>query len=1454
MESLNQKIIKRKTVYENTRKGTLKLAQIADNSSYRKSLQQKKGEKKRGGYAIPKYKIRILGEHSGSLPSQALPWANPPQYSGTNPMVSTGNPFFPKSSWVYVYLDEESNEYFIDRPSPNTVCQQSPEESGFEAGDTYLLIPDTMYKGTGIPECATVFNSQVDAEIDEKQNNQQQIHFPTYCDSKDGKASGTGIKVEVEKTIKISEKLKKAVKPLADFQIAIDNANKNFVGVGDTRGFFQALRQNDVTIQSFNNTIAIYQQNLAKASKRIAGWISNILVKVKEKMLRKFSIAGNIAKGAAPTSGRFVTNDLWNKAMKALACAFNRLLKFLPDLILKALSSFLGKAINATKCLVENFIGGFIGQLLGQLSGLINGVFKGVSSALSKLSGAIGGALDLVDAIGSTLDSLLSIFDCEIKTCVGEDNVVKWSIVDGPKPERITLDFASIFRKAKDVGKKFEALTDVPKDITNYQFNFDVEDGLKEIFDKCDPGPLFCGGPTGIIWGGTGSGGSGNPVISVTGDLLGVDIITAGNYTSAPLIDFEDLCGNGNGGTGTVIIGPITGIGTVGVGTTGGITGIITDGTGGGGTGGQFGQGTTGIGITHYVTVRDLTPAGIVGSTDNRFFIDGKQQQTLTFQRGNTYILNQEDESNYGHPLRLSRTKKGKWGGGREYTRGVTIDGIPGLGVSATDTAYTRLVVNNNTPNTLYYYCDNHPMMGGVINVVPLTDEDDGEDDDGTTTTTGGTTTTTGGTTTTTGGTTGETTTTTGGTTTTTTTSFEGRNASLVVSAVNSNGGVIAVKNLKGGTGYNECMANVITHGGSGTGFTIRIVKTSGGSIKAISINSKGTGYQLGDILTIISRTTTTTTTTGGGSATETTTIGITKVLINSSGYGYLPAPDGSLGGMNRTWANRCQTIVQRKSLDWDSPYSEGDVITLYSGDWVQLPGKSRVYIDENFNASKLPGAQITGVSSYIPKDMSDFPLTDKTGDSSSLTSTNLNYNFSTATLIPTFAPDGLFDWQGQGPTGIARSDSTNPDVNATIADWNFYLNGEYLGLFQQNEYAEVPQIRIGDIAYRVGTPRTYVATDPYASQRPWVRTADILNPTDWVLTDSQGWSSFLKNYGIYPAVDDPQYKVIGTSSATWRVATFVPGQYTVEMQADNVGTIYWDGVKLGSTLPYAGHNRELKFNFFAGDVEPAIHEIKVEIENLIHREVSKQASTRIFANNPAAVAWVVKDPYGAIIKTSLDAYGVDENYTDILYGYESYFSIEGYNIKEDDDEIIGEVFDCEDDYKRARLLGFTDCDIRAYLEANPEIILDACMRGKLDDDNWGRCDGDLMVSITAPGCPKDPCLPNNTYPVIVCLDEIVIENPGFGFDCCKDTVKIEPSNGAKAEIVECRDGQLIRIKVIDCGAGFTELPEISINTETGFNTILKPIMKFHRPEHGGTTFSDGTPVIQVVDCVGKVV
>ena len=248
----------------------------------------------------------------------------------------------------------------------------------------------------------------------------------------------------------------------------------------------------------------------------------------------------------------------------------------------------------------------------------------------------------------------------------------------------------------------------------------------------------------------------------------------------------------------------------------------------------------------------------------------------------------------------------------------------------------------------------------------------------------------------------------------------------------------------------------------------------------------------------------------------------------------------------------------------------------------------------------------------------------------------------------------------------------------------------------------------------------------------------------------------------------------------------------------------------------------------------------------MLKRNLKKKETTDLWDYNPAAVAWVLRDPNGTIIKSSLDPYTVKDK---ITYDFDTYYHIDLYNVNKDSD--LGDTwFGCEKDYNYAKLLGFTDCDIRHFLEENPDINLDQCMKDKLDDENWGNCKGDLTVSITAPPCPPDPCLPEGTYPVIACLDEIIVENPGFGFDCCKDTVSIVPDNGAKAEIEECRDGKILRIRVIDCGSGFTELPQIFINTETGYNSVLKPILKFHGPEE--MDVPKGTSVIQVVDCVGK--
>ena len=46
-------------------------------------------------------------------------------------------------------------------------------------------------------------------------------------------------------------------------------------------------------------------------------------------------------------------------------------------------------------------------------------------------------------------------------------------------------------------------------------------------------------------------------MINLAGELIGVDIITPGKYVKAPLVDFEDPCGNGIGAIGRPVLGKV---------------------------------------------------------------------------------------------------------------------------------------------------------------------------------------------------------------------------------------------------------------------------------------------------------------------------------------------------------------------------------------------------------------------------------------------------------------------------------------------------------------------------------------------------------------------------------------------------------------------------------------------------------------------------------------------------------------------------------------------------------------------------------------------------------------------------------------------------------------------------------------------------------------------------------
>jgi len=137
------------------------------------------------------------------------------------------------------------------------------------------------------------------------------------------------------------------------------------------------------------------------------------------------------------------------------------------------------------------------------------------------------------------------------------------------------------------------------------------------------------------------------------------------------------------------------------------IANVIAAVTGSAGTA-SVGSVTTTTNVTNYaVTVASGTNAYGSG---NKYYINGSVSPTLTLNEGSTYWFDQSDSSNSGHPLRFSATANGTWGGGSQYTTGVTTVGTPGSAG-----AYTKITVASGAP-TLHYYCTNHSGMGGQAN------------------------------------------------------------------------------------------------------------------------------------------------------------------------------------------------------------------------------------------------------------------------------------------------------------------------------------------------------------------------------------------------------------------------------------------------------------------------------------------------------------------------------------------------------------------------------------------------------------------------------------------------------------------------------------------------------------------------------------------------------------------
>ncbi len=105
-------------------------------------------------------------------------------------------------------------------------------------------------------------------------------------------------------------------------------------------------------------------------------------------------------------------------------------------------------------------------------------------------------------------------------------------------------------------------------------------------------------------------------------------------------------------------------------------------------------------------------------------------------------------------------------------------------------------------------------------------------------------------------------------------------------------------------------------------------------------------------------------------------------------------------------------------------------------------------------------------------------------------------------------------------------------------------------------------------------------------------------------------------------------------------------------------------------------------------------------------------------------------------------------------------------------------------------------------------------------------------------------------YPALVRLSDVTIQNSGFNYDPEKDTeLTIEPNNGTVLKPVFGPFGRVKEVKV-ERGGNFTDLPRISLPSDTGLNARFTPVFDIIRdplvPQEAPLE-----DVVQVFDTVG---
>ena len=482
----------------------------------------------------PGYKIFVLGEHEEGTPTLQLPWATP---YGPPGLANGDTPLrLPPNTYVEVIRHGEREGqpfYWIVNVLPN--YEINPENSGYVPGSSLYFVPEDCVNpsGTGIaPGCEANISvpNLADKKLD-RDNYAIKIPQPSKCAKVDTSA--------------INGRIQKLMKDVSDLRTELLGSD-SFIA----------------TSQDFLNSI---NEKVDEASSFLSKKIAWLIQEIRRTTIRGINVVINNTLGNAYLNLRYEILDKSDLALDSVSCMFLKILQNLRGLISKFLKNFIDKFINTGVCVIESFLSTLLGNLMAQIKSLLG-------SILGPIQQLLGAGANFINNVLSFVESILGFLDCKPPAVCTVTN--EWNFLDGTVSPTPTLDFNSIFESAKGIGDALTAVGNIPSDLANQNFDIgDAFDGALAAAEGCLGGPgniLRCGPPEVVFWGGEGGGATGNAVVNTLGEIIGVDIITPGNYVKPPFIDIKDSCGIGRGAIAIPVLGPIPdsppgpGIGTTG--------------------------------------------------------------------------------------------------------------------------------------------------------------------------------------------------------------------------------------------------------------------------------------------------------------------------------------------------------------------------------------------------------------------------------------------------------------------------------------------------------------------------------------------------------------------------------------------------------------------------------------------------------------------------------------------------------------------------------------------------------------------------------------------------------------------------------------------------------------------------------------------------------------------------